>query len=95
MDLAGVDDVAQVLTKTVGDEGDDALVAALCSWRELIEDVAKRVHDFEVDFFVVPADVVGLAHCAFSNHFVQCPRVIFGMQPKRIKGRVRHSLSSF
>jgi hypothetical protein len=86
LDLAGVDGVAQVVAGAVLDMGDQVFIGAdrgqvrsyrRSGWAEFVEQFTERVDDFDVLFFVVTADVVGLPYLAFGYHFVQGAGVVF------------------
>src|ERR1700674_3292616 len=59
-DLGRVDRIAAVVPGPVGDEGDEAPVAALAR-PNLLQRVAQRMHDLEVAPLGIGPDVVGLA----------------------------------
>src|SRR5690554_1202702 len=80
LDFAGVYGVAHVVAGAVLHKGNQIPIAAFLR-AELLEDVAEGVHDFDVLFFVMAADVVGFAGFAFGDDFVEGAGVIFHKQP--------------
>src|SRR5690554_2257062 len=80
LDFAGVYGVAHVMAGAVFYVGDQVPVAALLRTK-LLEDIADGVHDFDVLFFVVAADVVGFAGFAFGDDFVEGSCVVFNIEP--------------
>ena len=82
VDFCGVDGVAAVVARAVGDEGDLVLVElAIGAWREFVEECANGVHDIKVRFFIPTADVVGLAHAASLQHAADGGAVVAHIEP--------------
>ncbi|MNL30546.1 hypothetical protein D3C87_1522880 [compost metagenome] len=84
LDLAGIDRVAQVMARTILDEGDQVGIV-LDTFRlvrcQFVEQGAKTSHHIDILLLVVPTDVVGLADNARGHYFEQRPGVIFNEQP--------------
>ena len=65
VDLGGIDGVATVVTRAIGDVGDLLFVAlAIGAGRELIQDGAERMDDIKVRLLIPSTDIIGLPYPA-------------------------------
>src|SRR5690554_911259 len=80
LDFTGIDGITHVVAGAIGYMGDQLPVRNIF-WAKLLQDVADGVHHFDVLFFVVAADVVGLAYYTFGDDFVEGAGVIFYVEP--------------
>ena len=84
LDFCGVDGVALVVAGAVGDVGDEVGItgdAVGFSGGEFFEQGADGLYDFEVGFFVVAADVIGLAGFSVRYDGVEGTGVVFYVEP--------------
>ena len=50
-------------------------------WSELVEVLAECLYHFDVLFFVVPTDIVGLSNFTLCGTEYQCSRMVFHIEP--------------
>lgn len=79
-DLGGVDGVAEVVPRTVGDECDLRFVGFRARV-EFVKNTADRFDEVEVGLFVIAADVVGFARNAFFEDGAQGGAMIADVKP--------------
>ena len=81
-ELAGVDGVAAVVTRAVGDVGDLCGVGAAVGFgTQLIQQGTHGVDDVDVGLFVPAADVVGFTKAADFEHAADGAAVVFDVEP--------------
>jgi len=80
LDFAGVNGVAVVMARAVGDEGDQVTVVGVLRY-QFLEQVADGLYDFQVGLFVVAADVVGFTQLALLGNKNQGAGVVFHVEP--------------
>lgn len=79
-DFAGVDGVAMVVARAVGDEGDQVTVVGVLRYH-FLEQVADGFYDFQVGLFVVATDIVGFTQITLLGHQNQGAGVVFHVEP--------------
>ena len=81
-ELAGVDGVAPVVARAVGDVGDLAGVrAAIGLGAHFIEQPTDGLHDLDVGLFVPAAHVVDLAQATGFEHTANRAAVVLDVEP--------------
>jgi hypothetical protein len=81
-DLGGIDRIARVVARPVGNEFDEPFVRPVRALRQhLVEQRADRAHHLDVSALAVAADIVGLARSALREHRSQSLGVVLHMQP--------------
>ena len=84
LNFRGINSVAQVVSRTVGDKSDQVSkvgdVARLLR-HHLVENGADGAHHIDIFTLVMTADIVGLAALAFGRHFVQRTGMVLNIQP--------------
>ena len=81
LNLVGRDRVAEVVSGTVFDEGDELLVTMPRPGTQFVKERADRSDDLEIRLFVVPAHVVALACAALVTDEVDRPAVVAHPEP--------------
>src|SRR4029077_8307933 len=82
LDLAGVNRITPVMTRSILDEGDELAVRHHRVVRpELVEKGADRGHNVEVWLLILASDVVGLSDSSSGQHLANCSTMISDEQP--------------
>ena len=81
LDLAGVDGVATVVSRSVFDERDQAFAIVLQVRKSFLNRCANRLHNVDVGAFAVAADVIGLSDLATFQDRFQSGTMVFNKQP--------------
>src|SRR5204863_3677175 len=78
-DLRGVDRIAPIVARTIGNEGFQR-ATTLSRWTQLVDGVANPVHDLEVGPFVAAADIILFADAPVREHEQHAGAVILDVE---------------
>ena len=79
---AGIDGVAEVVTRTIGDVGDRGVVRLTVGARaEFVEQRAEQLHEVDVPSLVVSADAIRAAGGALLDRGEERAGVVVDVQP--------------
>src|SRR4029079_17517248 len=81
LDLRGIDRVAAIMTRPVGDEGNQLLPGALARRRIVVEQPAYLAHDIDIPALLAAADIVSLAGDTSLDDQGQRASVILDIEP--------------
>ena len=82
LEFAGIDGIAAVVSRTVGDIADLAGVTAAIGPRtHFIEQFANGLHDLDVGFFVPATYVIGLAQTPGLQNPTNCAAMVLDVKP--------------
>ena len=81
LQLAAVDGIAEVVSGTVGDVGDEIHVLALLTSEQPVDGIDQHAYDVDVLPLVEAADVVSLGNHPLMEDEVDSPRMVFHVEP--------------
>ena len=78
----GIDRVATVVARAIGDEGDEVPVrGAVAAWALLVQQRADRLNDLKIGALGASANVIALAYLAPQQGCLECRGMILDVEP--------------
>lgn len=81
LELAAVDGIACIVTRAVGDVGNEVEILALGTPQQAVDRANEHFHDVDVSPLVETAYVVGLGNLALVENHIDGARVVFDVEP--------------